>query len=576
MTQLQTLVANSGTVAQIGENFDATSAAGMYGRRAPGVVGLTWAYYGGRGFGNTIADGTVALTASTTNYIVADRSTGAVSVSTATTNWDDSANYYRCYLIVTGTATITTATDYREFVGGSSGGGSSAWGDLTGVPAPIEDIAALTDPGADRLLFWDDSAGEYTHATLGTNLSFTGTTLNAAGGGGGSGTVTSVGMTVPGILSVSGSPVTTSGTLAVTGVDAGSDKLVFWDDSAGDLAYLTLGTNLSITGTTLDAAGGGGGGLTNWTESVTTAVPNATVPVVRLLATNAATDVDIALSPKGAGGIAAHVANNSSSGGNKRGANAVDLQTLRSDAAMVASGTASFVMGQANRASGNYSAAVGGYTNVASASFAAVVGGRDSTSSGNAAVVVGGDTCAASGEGSVVLGGANNTADGIASFVSGTYGSARGLRSSRTLSAVNLTGAASAQKREAVLCTNTTDATPKVLTVNAGGASADNVFVFADNSANAFEILVSAKVGTFGDRATYKITGMISRGANAAATVVDGTPTVTALATVGGASAWVVAVSANTTLGSLAVTVTGVAATAIRWVAAVTTTEVVG
>lgn len=37
-----------------------------------------------------------------------------------------------------------------------------------------------------------------------------------SGGGGGSGTVTSVGMSVPSLLSVSGSPITTSGTLAVT------------------------------------------------------------------------------------------------------------------------------------------------------------------------------------------------------------------------------------------------------------------------------------------------------------------------------------------------------------------------
>lgn len=38
----------------------------------------------------------------------------------------------------------------------------------------------------------------------------------ASGGGGGSGTVTSVAMTVPAFLSVAGSPITTSGTLAVT------------------------------------------------------------------------------------------------------------------------------------------------------------------------------------------------------------------------------------------------------------------------------------------------------------------------------------------------------------------------
>lgn len=39
---------------------------------------------------------------------------------------------------------------------------------------------ALADPGADRLLFWDDSAGELTWLTLGTGLSITGTTITAS------------------------------------------------------------------------------------------------------------------------------------------------------------------------------------------------------------------------------------------------------------------------------------------------------------------------------------------------------------------------------------------------------------
>jgi hypothetical protein len=60
-----------------------------------------------------------------------------------------------------------------------------------------------------------------TLTTTGTSgaSTFDGTTLNIpqyTSGGGGSGTVTSVAMTVPSFLSVSGSPITTSGTLAVS------------------------------------------------------------------------------------------------------------------------------------------------------------------------------------------------------------------------------------------------------------------------------------------------------------------------------------------------------------------------
>jgi hypothetical protein len=67
-------------------------------------------------------------------------------------------------------------------------------------------------------------------ATLGTNLSFTGTTLNAAGSGGAS---------LP--------SATTSQLYGGSGV-------------AGTASIINLGTNLSITGGVLNATGGGGGG----------------------------------------------------------------------------------------------------------------------------------------------------------------------------------------------------------------------------------------------------------------------------------------------------------------------------
>lgn len=57
--------------------------------------------------------------------------------------------------------------------------------DVQAFDQALQDIASLADPNADRLLFWDDSAGAMAFLTLGTNLSITGTTLDAAGGGGG-------------------------------------------------------------------------------------------------------------------------------------------------------------------------------------------------------------------------------------------------------------------------------------------------------------------------------------------------------------------------------------------------------
>lgn len=185
-TVLQQIVAAYGADVMVTENFAATSPAGMYAMRALYTSGLVWAYYGGKGFGNDIPDGSVTATPSATNYVVASRSTGAVSISTSTTDWNDSTNFMRLYRLIAGPSSLS-AEDFREAYGGAGGGGggSNAWADLTGVPSPVEDIAALTDPGADKLLFWDDSAGVYTHLSIGSGLAVTGTTLDASGGGGG-------------------------------------------------------------------------------------------------------------------------------------------------------------------------------------------------------------------------------------------------------------------------------------------------------------------------------------------------------------------------------------------------------
>jgi len=100
--------------------FDASSPSALYGRRSSTTTALTWGYYGGRlliaGVPTAVANGTVVLTASNTNYVVANRATGAVSVSTATTNWNDTPNYMRLYQIVAGASTVTSYVDHRAFL----------------------------------------------------------------------------------------------------------------------------------------------------------------------------------------------------------------------------------------------------------------------------------------------------------------------------------------------------------------------------------------------------------------------------------------------------------------------------
>jgi hypothetical protein len=193
---------------------------------------------------------------------------------------------------------------------GAGGGGSNinSLTDLTGTPA------------AGQLLIGNGGDFQLNTLTAGSNVTITNTPggieIAASGGGGGAGTVTSVAATGDGAVSVSGSPITTSGTFAIslasTAVTAGSygaaNKVgTFTVDSQGRLtaavdatisistsqvtglgsaalqsttffapattgsdilsgngsggfASVTVGTGLTYTGGTLSATGGGGSG----------------------------------------------------------------------------------------------------------------------------------------------------------------------------------------------------------------------------------------------------------------------------------------------------------------------------
>lgn len=96
------------------ELFGALSHAGLFGKRIAGTSGLTFGYYGGimlvDGVLTSISDGTVALTASQTNYVEATRA-GVVSANTS----GFTAGRIPLYTAVTSGSAITTLTDYRTW-----------------------------------------------------------------------------------------------------------------------------------------------------------------------------------------------------------------------------------------------------------------------------------------------------------------------------------------------------------------------------------------------------------------------------------------------------------------------------
>lgn len=178
-TLLDTISVNqSNKEAVVNALLDAASPATLWGRHASACNALTWGYYGGNyqvgATANAIANGTVTLTASTTNYVYANATTGAVSVNTT----GFPAGAIPLYNIVTGTTTVTSYTDERSY-----------------------QPSAVTPSGT--------------------------------------GTVTSVALTAPAQFSVSGSPVTTSGTLALTWATQ-TANYVFAGPTSGSAAVPTF------------------------------------------------------------------------------------------------------------------------------------------------------------------------------------------------------------------------------------------------------------------------------------------------------------------------------------------------
>ncbi|MBL7975163.1 MAG: hypothetical protein JNJ85_09640, partial [Candidatus Kapabacteria bacterium] len=194
-----------------------------------------------------------------------------------------------------------------------------------------------------------------------------------------------------------------------------------------DLTYTLPSAYPTVSGQVLSSTTGGvmswvtaSGGLTNFTESVHTSAPNTTVPVVRLLATNVATNVDVALSPKGTGALTADVADNLSGGGNKRGLSSVDWQMSRNASTQVAGGSYAVISGGSyNSAGGDYSNVTGGFSNSASANYSTVSGGYVNTASGLYSTISGGWTNTVTGYASAVTGGYQNSVSGDRSVASG-------------------------------------------------------------------------------------------------------------------------------------------------------------
>ena len=222
----------------------------------------------------------------------------------------------------------------------------------------------------------------------------------------------------------------------------------------------------------------------------------------------------------GADSFAAAIANNTSSYG--------------------ATGANSVAMGQQNKATGTDSLAIGGQNNQSTSFYSMCLGANGGQATATYSAVVGGYAPIANKSGQIAFGTA---------FASGWT--------------------TAPQTSLMTLFAQTSDATPAELLAQTARLTLPN------NSAYAFSgtIIAREQASAGSDYASWEIKGALLRDGSAATTVL-GNGIQNKLYATSGASAWAIALTADTTNGGLKIEVTGAASTNIRWVATVNTSEV--
>jgi hypothetical protein len=261
--------------------------------------------------------------------------------------------------------------------------------------------------------------------------------------------------------------------------------------------------------------------------------------------------------------------------------------TVGGGAYNTASGVAESTVGGGayNTASGLQSAVLGGQLNVASGDYTAIVGGTQNQASGEYSIIGGGYQNQASGYSSIIGGGSGNQASGAYSVIpGGISGTTRGLLGRQSFASGAFGAVGDAQYGLHVLRRQTANATLAGLGSDGNAPGTSNIPILPNNSLYTFRIRISCiqtggTAGAAGNCKAWDVVGAIKRGANAAATALLGTPTITVLGAdtnLGSTNATgaIIAIAADTTLGGLVVNVTGEANKNLRWVATIETTEV--
>ena len=338
------------------------------------------------------------------------------------------------------------------------------------------------------------------------------------------------------------------------------------------------------------ATGGGGGGLTEFTEADNEATPNATTHVSSLTSNAGSTNADVAIVPKGSGAFLASVPDNTAAGGNKRGTNAVDLQTSRAQSNQVAGNDFSVIAGgRQNTASGFNSVISGGYNNTATSAYSAVLGGINNDSNANYSVSCG-DSALAGGIGSfafsgdatgdlaIAIGDANEADAQYSTCIGGYRGDTKGRVGVFVIPAGWNNNYGDAQYQIQNVKKQTTDATQTTLSPEHQGSTA-SVFSTFRLGVNQMHVIKGTCVAAKSDYSLVKawdFSAVVKWENGTTEPVIVGTPNINVLMEETNSATWNISLGIltySTTIASFVVNVTGQAETTIDWLCTLHSTE---
>lgn len=168
-------VADPGPI--LNDALNAIKWAEVYGEDPTNLVVLEYEALQGRWGGFWHAGEVLTLTDDATNYIVVERATGTISVSTSNTNWNNLTSYARVARIVTASGARTDVEDYRAGLGGVHGQAAASAASTQSIIIAVGDESTALTTGTAKVKFRMPYAFTLSEVRASVNTAPTGASL---------------------------------------------------------------------------------------------------------------------------------------------------------------------------------------------------------------------------------------------------------------------------------------------------------------------------------------------------------------------------------------------------------------